>query len=128
MMQLRYATYSSDQGTNNIAILNRRDRLERDFPSIRERVESDYLKAIEAFNKTACLSFLVLTVVFIISGFFALLESHRISVALYRLKNCTYMLSHDIPPYLLRRCNEFRKIAELLENPILALKGKGMLE
>lgn len=88
-----------------------------------------YFDSLKKWSETKIIMLLVLVVVILLSAILSLLYSHRIAGPIFRLKRYIDMLAHgvDIPPVQVRNYDEFKEVAESLENLRATLKKNGML-
>ncbi len=105
-------------------------RLKDILDSFEDTVLLAYPQAQGKWNQARVFVFSGLFCVLLGTAILALLCSHRIAGPLYRLRMCINMLSEgkDLPPIRLRKNDEFKELAESLDNLRVNLKNRGFLE
>jgi HAMP domain-containing protein len=103
--------------------------LKSDLLSLRSLLDTSYYDAVKKWNDTKSAMILILAAVIVFSAVLSLLYSHRIAGPIFRLRRSIDMLSQgqDIPPVHVRRYDEFKELAESVEQLRETLKKKGIL-
>ncbi|MFH1674981.1 MAG: hypothetical protein ABIF87_16375 [Pseudomonadota bacterium] len=105
-------------------------KLKTELNSLRNILETIYLDTLTQWDRTKKIIFIVLFSVLLLVGLLALSYSHRTAGPLVRIKKGIEMLSEgrDMPPVRLRKNDQFKELAESLNELRSHLKDRGLLE
>lgn len=111
-------------------VIDKIQKLKKELISLNNILSVSYFDTLTEWNKTKALMFVGLFFILIFVGAISLLYSHRIAGPIVRLKNYIDLFSEgkDVPNIQIRHYDEFKELADSLENLRSSLKSKGILK